>query len=82
MLKPDLLKKITEQLVDALPSHVQSLKNDFEKTCQRILNTTFNQFGLVTREEFDIQSKVLARTRQKLEALEKQLHELKLKDRN
>lgn len=75
-MKPDFLKKLASQLSNALPPQVGVLKKDFEKNCTQILNKTFAKFNLVTQESFDTQSKVLLRTRQKLEALEKQLNEL------
>lgn len=76
MSKSNLLKKLAAQLSDALPKQVQEFKKDFEKSCHLILTKTFNRFDLVTRDEFDTQSKVLLRTRKKLEDLEKQLKEL------
>jgi ubiquinone biosynthesis accessory factor UbiK len=39
------------------------------------LQSTFQKLDLVTREEFDVQTAVLARTREKLEALEKRLQD-------
>lgn len=83
MIKSDFLKKLSEQLGDALPSHLGSLKKDFEKNCQAILQQTFAKFDLVTREEFDTQTKVLARTRQKVDELSAQLKDLEaLLDKN
>ena len=76
MSKTTLLKDLAAQLSDALPKNVQGLKKDFEKTCHLILTKTFTKFDLVTREEFDTQTKVLLRTRKKLDELEKHLHEL------
>jgi ubiquinone biosynthesis accessory factor UbiK len=73
MIKPSILADLAAQLSKALPEHVGTLKNDFEKNCHAILNKTFAKFDLVTREEFDTQSKVLQRTRKKLEELEKHL---------
>lgn len=73
MPKIDFLKKLSEQLTDIIPSHLGTLKQDFEKNCQAILTKTFTKFDLVTREEFDTQTKVLQRSRQKLEELEAQV---------
>lgn len=75
-MKPNLLKKLAEQLTEALPEHVGTLRKDFEKNCQSILSKTFAKFDLVTREEFDTQTKVLSRTRKKLEELEKEISKL------
>ena len=72
-MKTAFLKMLAEQLSGSLPSHVGTLKKDFEKNCRHILTKAFSKFDLVTRREFDTQTKVLARTRKKLEELEEQL---------
>lgn len=76
MPKTDFLKQLVDQLSAALPTHAGTLKKDFEKNCQAILAHAFSKFDLVTREEFDTQTKVLARTRRKLDELEKHLNKL------
>jgi len=76
MSKQTYLKQLIAQLCDALPTHVTTLKNDFEKNCDRIIPAFLDKLDLVTREEFDTQSKVLARTRKKLEQLEEQIRHL------
>ncbi len=76
MSKAHLLKDLASQLTEALPSHIGALKKDFEKNCHNILNQAFTKLDLVTREEFDTQTKVLARTRKKLEELQTQVKEL------
>lgn len=81
MTKTNFLKQLASQLTDALPSHVGTLKKDFEKNCQSILTAAFAKFDLVTREEFDIQTKVLSRTRKKLEEMEEQIKALEAKKR-
>jgi len=76
MLKSLFLKKLTSQLCETLPSQMKTLKKDFEKNCHHVLNRTFSKLDLVTRKDFDIQSKVLSRTRQKLEELQQHLAKL------
>ncbi len=49
---------------------------DVEKNVKAVLGTAFTKLDLVTREEFDVQREVLARTRAKLEALEARIAEL------
>ena len=49
---------------------------DVQKNLKAMLNQSFAKMDLVTREEFDIQTKVLARTREKLAALEARLASL------
>ena len=77
MDKLKFLNELSKQLCDALPAGLHNLKKDFEKNSHLILQRTFSQFDLVTREEFDVQTKVLARSRQRIEMLEKKIHDLK-----
>ena len=52
---------------------------DIEKNVKAMLNQGFSKLDLVTREEFDIQTQVLAKTRAKLEALEARVAQLEAK---
>ena len=49
---------------------------DVEKNLRVLMSSFFSRLDLVTREEFDVQAKVLARTREKLGALEARVAEL------
>jgi ubiquinone biosynthesis accessory factor UbiK len=49
---------------------------DIEKNIDALLKGMFTKMELVTREEFDVQTEVLKRTRQKLEELEKKLFDI------
>jgi len=51
---------------------------DVEKNVKAMMTQGFSKLDLVTREEFDIQAQVLARTRAKLEALEARVAELEV----
>jgi len=76
MLKPNILNQVNEQVSKALSN---SPFTDVEKNLKSIVIAILNKLDMVTREEFDIQQKVLAATREKLEKLEQQLEELKQK---
>jgi BMFP domain-containing protein YqiC len=52
-----------------------------KKNIHTLLQGAFARLDLVTREEFEVQSRVLARTREKLEQLEQLVAELEQKDR-
>ncbi|MDR3400067.1 accessory factor UbiK family protein [Pandoraea fibrosis] len=65
----DMQAKVSEMLK-------QSPAKDIERNVKSLLNQGFTRLDLVTREEFDVQAQVLARTREKLEALEKRVAEL------
>jgi hypothetical protein len=49
---------------------------DIEKNVKSMMAQGFSKLDLVTREEFDVQTQVLAKTRSKLEALEQRIAEL------
>jgi BMFP domain-containing protein YqiC len=68
----DLVTRLTE----ALPPGIKQIPEDMEKTFRTIIQSGLSKMDLVTREEFDAQSKVLARTREKLEMLEKRINTL------
>jgi BMFP domain-containing protein YqiC len=70
------LNDLVQRLVDSLPPGVAKLPKDIEKNFHAVLQSTFHKVNLVTREEFDAQTKVLQRTRAKLEHLEKKIQEL------
>ena len=73
---PDFLNELSQKLCDVLPSGLQTMKQDMEKNFRLVLQNTFNKLDLVTREEFDAQTKVLARTRKKVESLEAEIKKL------
>ena len=68
----DLQNKIS-QAIENSPA------KDIEKNVKSMMTQGFSKLDLVTREEFDIQTQVLAKTRAKLEALETRLAELESK---
>ena len=68
----DLAKKIT----GLLPGNIQQMQQDLESNIKALLQSSLSKMNLVTREEFDIQSALLARTREKLDQLEKQMADI------
>lgn len=71
----DLIKRFSS----ALPEPVKHLQEDMEKNLRGVMEGGLQKMNLVTREEFEIQTAVLLRTREKLEALEKKVAELETK---
>ncbi|WP_150539135.1 ubiquinone biosynthesis accessory factor UbiK [Actinobacillus vicugnae] len=76
MLNPKNLESLAQQLHNALPQPLKNVGNDLEEKFRQILQAQLAKLDIVTREEFDVQSQVLLRTREKLNALEKRLEEL------
>ncbi len=72
-----LLEDLAAKLAEAVPDNVSSLRDDLRSNFHAVLQTALGNLDLVTREEFDVQSKVLERTREKLEGLERELEELR-----
>ncbi|MGX2947449.1 ubiquinone biosynthesis accessory factor UbiK [Frederiksenia canicola] len=76
MLNPKNLESLAQQLHNALPQSLKNVGNDLEEKFKQILQAQLAKLDVVTREEFDVQSQVLLRTREKLNELEKRLDEL------
>ena len=74
-----ILEDIDRRMRDIL---ARSPAADLEKNLRALLQSAFSRLDLVTREEFDIQREVLARTRAKLEALEAKLAELEARNKD
>ena len=76
MIDPKILDDLAKRLADALPSGIRDLQRDVEKNFRAALQAGFNKLDLVTREEFEVQTAVLNRTRAKVDALEKQVADM------
>jgi len=76
MLKPIQLDDLAKRLSAAVPSGLAAVGADLDKTFHAILQGAFEKMNLVSREEFEAQKAVLARTRDKLEKLEAKVAEL------
>jgi len=75
-------EKILEDLSARLAELAQSNPaKDLEKNFRGMLSSAFSRLDLVSREEYDVQGQVLARTREKLAALEARLAGLEAKTR-
>ncbi len=73
MLNAKIFEDLSGKLHDAVRN---SPAKDLEKNMRALLAQGFSKLDLVTREEFDIQSQVLSRTREKLTELEARVAEL------
>ena len=67
------IERLARQLADNVPEGVAATRADLERNFAGTLSAVFDRLDLVTREEFDVQRKVLERTRQRLEVLETEL---------
>jgi len=76
MFDPKKIDEIASRLADSMPPGLDAIRTDLEKNIRAALQGVLNNMDLVTREEFEVQKAVLAKTRQKLETLEQQLKAL------
>ena len=76
MTSQNLFEEIDRKMKDIL---ARGPAADLEKNLRALLASAFGRLDLVTREEFDVQREVLARTRARLQELEAKLAELENK---
>lgn len=76
MLDPKQLDDLAQRLASAMPKGIQMLQEDINRNLRASLESGLGRLNLVTREEFDVQSAVLARSREKLALLEARIAEL------
>ncbi|GIK35563.1 MAG: hypothetical protein BroJett010_21220 [Gammaproteobacteria bacterium] len=71
-----LIEELARKLVASVPPGVRALQADMEQNFRALLEGGLARMNLVTREEFDVQQRVLERSREKLQALEARIAEL------
>ncbi len=69
-MDPRFIDDLARKLSEALPGGVRSLQQDLEGNFKAVLKSALGKLDLVTREEFEVQSAVLARTRERLKDFE------------
>ena len=73
MFDPNEIPKMAKEFVSSLPPGFKGLESQLEQTLHTFLALIVDKMNLATREELDIQSKVLAKARLQIEALEQKL---------
>jgi BMFP domain-containing protein YqiC len=76
MLDNQSINRLSDRINALLPPQLQQVKSDFDARLKTLLQQQLSEFEFVSREEFDIQARVLQRTRAKLEALEAKINAL------
>ncbi len=76
MFDPKLIDDLAKRVQQGLPAGIPLLQEDLRKNLRSLLESALARMDLVTREEFEVQAAVLARTRAKLEQLEQRVDEL------
>jgi BMFP domain-containing protein YqiC len=73
------IDQLARRLANAVPQGLKSVGEDLEQNFRSLLTSGISKLDLVTREEFEVQQAVLAKTRQTLETLEGRLETLEEK---
>ncbi len=76
MLDNQTINRLSDKINQLLPPELRQVKSDFDTRLKSLLQQKLSELEFVSREEFDIQSGVLQRTRAKLEVLEAKLKTL------
>ncbi len=76
MIDNQSINRLSEKINELLPPGLQQVKTDFDARLKILLQQQLANFEMVSREEFDLQARVLERTREKLETIEARLKEL------
>lgn len=76
MIDPKKIEQIARQVHESMPKGIREFGDDVEKKIRQILQSQLMRLDLVSREEFDVQTQVLLRTREKIALLEQRLTEL------
>lgn len=74
------LEATAARIAALLPADPRALRDEIRDSLKPLLEATLTRMDLVTREEFDAQAMVLRRTREKLDALERELAALERTD--
>ncbi|WP_105199314.1 MULTISPECIES: ubiquinone biosynthesis accessory factor UbiK [unclassified Pseudoalteromonas] len=73
MINPSKIEEIARQIGSNMPKGMRDIAENFENKTKQVLQNKLAEMDFVSREEFDIQSQVLVRTREKLTALEEKV---------
>jgi BMFP domain-containing protein YqiC len=79
MFNPKKLEEIAKQVSDVMPAGVKSFGEDVDRKIKQVLQAQLGKLDMVSREEFDVQTHVLLRTREKLSELEAKFTDLESK---
>ena len=76
MIDTKKIEEMARQIHNVLPPGLRNLGEEADRKIKQVLQSQLNKLDMVSREEFDVQTQVLLRTREKLAALEQRLAKL------
>lgn len=75
-MNKESIDQLATKLAEAVPQGLKLVRDDLEDNFRSVLRSGLARLDLVTRDEFEVQRAVLARTREKLDTLESRLAQL------
>ncbi len=75
-MEKNLIEDLAKKIGNLLPPAPAVIKKEFEDSIRQTIRSSITRLDLINRDEFEIQSAVLQRTRIKLEQLENKIQEL------
>ncbi len=79
MIDAKKIEEMARQINNALPPGLRNLGEEVDRKVKQVLQSQLNKLDMVSREEFEVQTKVLLRTRERLVELEAKLAQLEEK---
>ena len=79
MINAKKIEDIAKQVTDSIPAGLKDFASEMEDRTKVVLQRKLSQLDVVSREEFDVQTQVLIKTRTKLTELEAKVAELEAK---
>ena len=76
MINAKKIEEIAKQVSDSLPAGIKNVASEIEEKTKTVLQRKLTELDVVSREEFDVQTQVLLKTRGKLVDLEAKVAEL------
>ena len=76
MINAKIIDDLATKLSQIVPPEMKKMHEEMQLQFKQVLQSTLGKMDLVTREEFDVQTKVLQKTRTKLTELEQRVTEL------
>ena len=76
MIDLKLIEELSQRLSGAMPPSLGALQSDLEKNSRALLESLLRRLDLVTREQYEVQTTLLARTRERLMLLEQRIRAL------
>lgn len=75
-MRPAFIDELLAKVTAVVPEDMQGLKEDTCSNIRAVLQSVFEKMDLVTREEFEVQKKILSRAQEQIQQLTQQVQHL------